>query len=271
MGQGNRNRHRGRRGRDGGGSPARPDKPIPATPADANARTFENAAGVLADARDRRRRNAADIKAARPVVTKWTLLLVLALSAPLWAAYLLQSLIPEGEQQRYALITVVAAVMITFQSISAAMYRAAVAHVAGDSAAANFRGRPHRFMMSELRDEILRASDFTGRWTVACLLWAVFYWGAVQLLSGESVSLPALKRDYIDIALLAGPLIGVIWWTGDVAIREGAEYHRRQLERARTPLARTLLGRGYNLVIYRSFTFFVRLAFFVWVAAKIVG
>jgi hypothetical protein len=275
MGQRSR-RRQVQSGRDGDARPPRP-KPIPTAPpaGGPTPSSFDDVRGVMRDVRDRQRQNRADINAARRIVSKWIVIMSVALSLPLWAAFLLHRVIPEDQRDRYILIAVAAAVMITFQSVIAAMYRAAVAFVAGDPAAAHLQGRPHKFMLRELRHEILRASDFTGRWTVACLFWAVTYWGVIQMISqlfsNDPIDLGELKRNYVDVALLAGPIVGVIWWTGDTAIREGSEYHRRQLARSGNRLVKMMMSRGVNSVVSKSFVFVVRLVVFVLFARLLVG
>lgn len=139
------------------------------------------------------------------------------------------------------------------------MWRAALAFVAKDDSAHGFEGHPHRYMRSQLGFELLRAADLAGRWTVACLLWAVSYWATKQIATNGPVRRETLKDRYIDAALVAGPLVGILWWNADLARREGGAWLARVQRRAAGASSRRLLASPGAVAIGRAAVFCMQL------------
>jgi len=172
-----------------------------------------------------------EIRASSRLAFKWFGISWLCYATPLWVLALARTVIRDEDEPRLVRFVVLTAILVTFMSVLLTMFSAARAYVAKDAIAAEYRDDlngdddPNGFMRMRIHKELLRAGDLTGRWTVACLLWAVAYWGTYQALSSlvgrNPIDLTTLKERYVDIALLAGPLIGILWWTANQAYREG--------------------------------------------------
>lgn len=92
-----------------------------------------------------------------------------------------------------------------------------------DPTAPDLVADPVEFVGLRLRKELLRATDLGGRWTVAALLWSLVYFAVTNLYAVDTaaLNLSRLVDEYINIALLVGPIFGLAWWRGEGEYRQG--------------------------------------------------
>ncbi len=70
-------------------------------------------------------------------------------------------------------------------------------------------------LFAELKKQLLRATDLVGRFSVVALLYASVVW----LSRAPREAVGQLRGDYLDPALLAGPILGVLAWMLEVDVR----------------------------------------------------
>ena len=118
-----------------------------------------------------------------------------------------------------------------------------------DPATGGFIPDPAKFIGERVRAEFLRAADLGGRWTIAALLWSLIYFAIRNNVVSSGTArfdLSRLIADYINVALLVGPILGMVWWAAEWEYRQG-------LERADRTLASETLGVVANPSQVRKF------------------
>jgi hypothetical protein len=86
---------------------------------------------------------------------------------------------------------------------------------------------PLAFLRGRARTLAIDATDVSGRWTVVALIWATLYFVIdSQVLSERTgLDLSRLIDEYVNVALLVGPVGGLVWWCAV------SEYRRTLRER----------------------------------------
>jgi hypothetical protein len=80
---------------------------------------------------------------------------------------------------------------------------------------------PFKFVGRRASKELLRAADLGGRCTVAALLWSLLYFAVRDNILADAASLSRLTDNYINVALLVGPVVGLVWWAAEWEYRQG--------------------------------------------------
>jgi hypothetical protein len=99
-----------------------------------------------------------------------------------------------------------------------------------DLLSANSVVDPVNFLGERMRRELIRATDLGGRWTVAALMWSLVYFGTDNILSLSDRAWQLSRlTDNINVALLVGPVLGLVWWVGEWEYRQGLLWADRTL------------------------------------------